>query len=376
MALTALEAALALVCLDDGAPSGVEAVSRALLDGDGANRWFDKAVQFVVADNGAAGVIGEHSHSDGAPLAHLTSLLLRHVRSGEVLAAPPPLPPRRLPFAPQPPPLAASGGWAPLTFVLPRTAEPHLAAAARQFAALAGGHALRAIVWREYGADAAKAAGVSPDAWAQMAIQLAYYRWRGTLVPTYEPAHARLFKWGRTACIRVVTEASVAWVRAMATYPALPPATPTPAAAHAALRAAGAAHTANARAASAGQDVDRHLLGLKLVWGEGRARAGLPPAGTDAASAFLSDPLLPATATWAISTSNLSVPGVMNWGWGEVTHGGIGVAYSVHRDHLTFNVVGEVATGIDGFVAALPHALRHMAQAHAAAAAAMPPAKL
>lgn len=362
--LEAIEACLAVVCLDDGAPGDVEAASRALLTGDGGNRWFDKAIQFVVADNGAAGLIGEHSHSDGAPVAHLTAWLLGHIRRGDVLA---PLPAT---------PAALAGGgaraWARLVIDVPPGAVPALADARRQFEALSTGHALRALVWREYGADAAKSAGVSPDAWAQMAIQLAYHRWRGVTVPTYEPAQARAFKWGRTACIRVVTSASTAWVRAMATYPALPPSAPTPAAAHAALRAAGAVHTANSRAAAGGQDVDRHLLGLKLVWSAGRAAAGLPPVGTDAASAFLTDPLLPATATWKISTSNLTVAGVANWGWGEVTSGGIGVAYSVHRDHLTFNVVGEAATGIDGFVACLPRVLADMASAAALAATAAP----
>lgn len=56
---------------------------------------------------------------------------------------------------------------------------------------------------------------VSPDAYAQMAMQLAYYRDQGHFSATYESSMTRLFKHGRTETVRPVSEASVAFVHVM-----------------------------------------------------------------------------------------------------------------------------------------------------------------
>ena len=40
-------------------------LSRMMLHGDARNRWFDKSFQVVVAANGQAGVVWEHSWGDG-----------------------------------------------------------------------------------------------------------------------------------------------------------------------------------------------------------------------------------------------------------------------------------------------------------------------
>lgn len=55
---------------------------------------------------------------------------------------------------------------------------------------------------------------VSPDAFYQMAIQLAHYRQHKKFVLTYEPAMTRLFKKGRTETIRSCTIESSKWVLA------------------------------------------------------------------------------------------------------------------------------------------------------------------
>ena len=59
-------------------------------------------------------------------------------------------------------------------------------------------------------------ARLSPDAFIQMALQLAWYRMRGEFTATYETALTRLFKHGRTETIRTLSTDSRAWVLAMA----------------------------------------------------------------------------------------------------------------------------------------------------------------
>jgi len=49
-----------------------------------------------------------------------------------------------------------------------------------------------------YGKNLIKKFKMSPDAYAQMAIQLAYYRLKGTVRATYESAQTRKFLAGRT----------------------------------------------------------------------------------------------------------------------------------------------------------------------------------
>ena len=57
-------------------------------------------------------------------------------------------------------------------------------------------------------------AKLSPDAYIQMAMQLAYRRMHGRGTPTYETASTRLFHHGRTETIRTYSEDSQRWVEA------------------------------------------------------------------------------------------------------------------------------------------------------------------
>lgn len=56
---------------------------------------------------------------------------------------------------------------------------------------------------------------VSPDAFIQMALQLAYYRNAGRFSLTYEASMTRLFREGRTETVRPCTIESAEFVKAM-----------------------------------------------------------------------------------------------------------------------------------------------------------------
>lgn len=64
-AIKAVESASFVVCLDDGNPVTLEERAHQHWHGDGANRWYDKPLQFIVNDNGTSGFRGEHSMMDG-----------------------------------------------------------------------------------------------------------------------------------------------------------------------------------------------------------------------------------------------------------------------------------------------------------------------
>lgn len=74
---------------------------------------------------------------------------------------------------------------------------------------------LRIFVHDAYGKGLMKKCRLSPDAFLQMALQLAYYRDAGKFSLTYEASMTRLFREGRTETVRPCTIESSAWVKAM-----------------------------------------------------------------------------------------------------------------------------------------------------------------
>lgn len=74
---------------------------------------------------------------------------------------------------------------------------------------------LRIYVHHKYGKGFMKRCRVSPDAYLQMALQLAYYRDAGKFSLTYEASMTRLFREGRTETVRPCTIESSNWVKAM-----------------------------------------------------------------------------------------------------------------------------------------------------------------
>lgn len=115
------------------------------------------------------------------------------------------------------------------------------------------------VVFTDYGKEFMKKARVSPDAYIQMALQMAYYKDQGKFELTYEPAVMRLFKDGRTETVRSCSSASCAFVKSMLDEKQEDK--------HRLelLKAACDHHQDYYRSAMAGNGVDRHLFALYVV---------------------------------------------------------------------------------------------------------------
>ncbi|KAK7135184.1 hypothetical protein R3I93_018331 [Phoxinus phoxinus] len=81
-----MERCVCVVCLDDPAglePSDANRASLMLHGGgpekNGANRWYDKPLQFVVGADGVCGVVCEHSPLEGIVLVQCAEHVLRHM---------------------------------------------------------------------------------------------------------------------------------------------------------------------------------------------------------------------------------------------------------------------------------------------------------
>ncbi|RDW84199.1 choline/carnitine O-acyltransferase [Aspergillus mulundensis] len=215
-ALRVIESASFLVCLDEAAPVKLESRARQYWHGDGANRWYDKPVQFIVNENGTAGFMGEHCMVDGTLALQLNEYINARILSG-------------LEFD-------AAGGR--LDMPVPRRVQfevtgqvqVQIARAVAEFHSVMTRHNLAVLAYKGYGRALVKKLQCSPDAYVQMLIQLAYFKMHGKIVPTYESASTRRFQLGRTETCRSVLDESVACA-----------------------------------AASMGKGVDRHLFGLRKV---------------------------------------------------------------------------------------------------------------
>ena len=332
-ALDVVETALLCLCLDDVVPeSPLDACDR-LLHGDGGTRWYDKSLSFVVFADGTAGYNGEHCVLDGTTVIGLLDGVLEATgeehseRSGAQEQGPP--------------------AWAPVRLVLDDGLREQVRAAAQDFAACSAGTATTTLSL-DLGADRAKALGVSPDAFAQLAFQLAHRRATGAVGTTYESIATRQYRNGRTEAMRVVTPEVLDFVEA-AQDPDAPAATQA-----AALRTAADAHVARARKCQEGLAPEQHLWELQLLARRRGLDVGPLPLYDSPGWRVLRDDRL--------STSAVPSANVPYWGFGSTSERCIGVGYAVLPDrfHLYLSTPAPVREQMLAFARELPGAVRDM----------------
>ena len=183
-----------------------------------------------------------------------------------------------------------------------------------------------------YGSNFIKKAGFSPDAYVQMAIQVATYRLFGKQVGTYEATQVRPFLHGRTETTRSVSLASASFVKRMGARASFLDANDADSRSEKLnlLRDAVSSHTKYIGNAAKGQGVDRHFLGLSMLLEKDEK---LP--------ALYDDPVFARSKRWRVSTSHLTHPKFDNWGFGEVVPAGVGVGYAVKANSCVFNLTAR-----------------------------------
>lgn len=296
-ALDVVETALFCVCLEDFAPKDTQEACDHLLHGDSANRWFDKAVSLIVFADGRAGINIEHCGLDGTTILAFVDRILGDEPTAETA---PGVPTSEL-----------------VEFTLTDALRADVAAAAKSFADYAAANATTIVSFDDFGAGKAKQLGMSPDAFAQMAYQLAHKRTKGITGATYESIATRQYNRGRTEAMRVVTPEVLEFVEAMESG--------DPDTRRAAFRKAAEKHVARAKECQAGQAPEQHLWELQLI--QKRRGGGEPLALYD-------------TPGWTkmrddyLSTSSAPSVNIQYFGFGSTSSKCIGVAYVLLPDRL------------------------------------------
>jgi len=310
-ALETIEAASFVVCLDDASPVTLEERAHQYWHGDGANRWFDKPLQFIINDNGTSGFNGEHSMMDGTPTHRLNDYVNEVILNNKLDFSDPTV------RSDLPDPTV-------IKFHVTKEVQAEIERATKDFTEVIGAHELRVQAYQGYGKGLIKKFKCSPDAYVQLIIQLAYFKMYGKNRPTYESATTRRFQQGRTETCRSVSDDSVAFCKAIGDHTI--PAETTIALFHKAWKS----HVEYISAASDGKGVDRHLFGLKKLLGP-----------NDEVPAIYKDPAYAYSSTWRISSSQLSSEYFNGYGWSQVVDDGWGLAYMINENSLQFNVVSK-----------------------------------
>jgi len=212
---------MVVVALDNSRPTTREDLSWGTWVGGGRNRWYDKHQRMCVSsglcdcvllmlvyaaviiwDNGRSGFLGEHSCMDGTPTLRMNEFMLgsldvKKIDLGHPSPEVDPMPPKEI---------VLTANDAVLSDI--KQAE-------KNFDELVGAHELRVLHYDAYGKEFIKQFKTSPDAWAQLVKQLAFYKLKGRPGVTYESAQTRKFQRGRTEVIRAASSESKAWVDAM-----------------------------------------------------------------------------------------------------------------------------------------------------------------
>ncbi|ETN78998.1 hypothetical protein NECAME_00372 [Necator americanus] len=215
--LREIESAAFILTLDDYEyyidPENPDKLSNFLhnmLTGNGVNRWADKSLSYVVSKNSRCGGTTEHSIGDGSEFDHI----MENFVSMELLTEYPSLEDQQRIEK-----LTDADKNLTLATRLPVEVSDEMGMEIQrcysQFEKLRMDVDLAASLFRKYGKGFIKKCGVSPDAFMQMAIQLANYRDQGRFVLTYEPASARFYRNSRTETLRTVTDQSCEFVYAM-----------------------------------------------------------------------------------------------------------------------------------------------------------------
>lgn len=302
---------------------------RLYMHGNGCDRWFDKSFCLMVGGNGYVAVNGEHSFADAPALGHILDCFVAR----EINEQPYDDTGRLKPDAKFAERIARNKGKLynaeRIHFLISRPLLERIREAAHSAQLQIDDLDLRVTQFKAFGKGVIKKAKCSPDAFIQMALQLAFFRDQGKFVQTYESAMTRLYRNGRTETIRSCSAESCAFVRAMEAGKSKEECIEL-------LRTACEKHVQTSSDAMRGKGVDRHLFGLYVV-----------SVGTNTDSPFLKAVM---GRGWKLSTSQVPQRQSLDWkvkddgdryprpsgGFGPVADDGYGVSYVISGETSFF----------------------------------------
>lgn len=317
--LETIHASSFIVCLDSNNPITIEEKSRNCWHGNGKNRFFDKPLEFFISANGNSGFLGEHSRMDATPTVQLNNYVLGEIAKEDPKA-----------LIEQVKAIDLVGKPEHLKWDITPVARKDINDAVEKFNKTIESHDEELFQYHGYGKNLIKQFKVSPDAYVQMMMQLAYYKYTGKIRPTYESAATRKFLKGRTETGRTVSNESKAFVEAWTD------ANSSTETKIDTFNKACKQHVSYLVEAADGKGVDRHFLGLKQMLEPGQP---IPE--------IFTDPIFNYSQKWYISSSQVPSEAFQSWGWSQVIDDGFGCAYLIMKDWIHVHISCKKGNGLE-----------------------------
>uniref|UniRef100_A0A8C7J4D8 Carnitine O-palmitoyltransferase 1, muscle isoform n=1 Tax=Oncorhynchus kisutch TaxID=8019 RepID=A0A8C7J4D8_ONCKI len=335
VSLEAIETSAFFLSLDDEVHGydpdqlrSLDLYAKSLLHGKCYDRWFDKSFTLIAYKNGKLGVNAEHSWADAPIIGHMWEYVLAtdcfhlgyteegHCKGDINKGLPPPT---------------------KLQWDIPLECQEVIEESYMVAKVIADDVDFHGCLFDEFGKGLIKKSRTSPDAFIQLALQLAQFRDKGEFCLTYEASMTRMFREGRTETVRSCTSESTAFVRAMEDKN-------TSAQKLDLFRKAADKHQNMYRLAMTGSGIDRHLFCLYIM------------------SKYLSidSPFLKQVLSepWRLSTSQtpqqqLNMVDIKKFpryvgaggGFGPVADDGYGVSYIIIGENLiTFHISSKFSS--------------------------------
>lgn len=334
--LALIEGALFSLSLDQNMPETLHDTSKMLWHGDGKNRFFDKSLQFIVFKNGKMGINFEHAGMDGA----IMQRLMGHIYD-------------RIDSFPNDIKTKQVIEHAPLNFTLDDNLQRTLAIAQQSFKKSVADFQTRIIKHTLFGKDKIKEFAVSPDAFLQIALQLAEYKLHGKCTSAYEAIMTRTFAQGRIDVLFTVSMESLNFIKNIGNDN-LDQQTKRDL-----LKKAANKHISRAKECREGNGIYTHLLALTRCYeveGEQLGITKLPSIFTDLGYQTLTHNM--------ICSSTTSEYGVELAGYGPIVADGYGIRYFIRADSIDFNITGKTDNqkNLDLLTAYIQESLIEMAE--------------
>ncbi|KAL4063023.1 acyltransferase ChoActase/COT/CPT [Scleroderma yunnanense] len=363
------------------------------------NRFFDKPLQLIVERTTRAGACGEHAPVDALVPSVVCEWAVARASGHSLVGGMEGVPLFQSKMehvgtaGTEDAGLSGCEEWSRLDFDASPQIDIAISDAIRRAETLVADSDHDVLYFTEFGGDEMqRLSNYLPDAFVQLALQLAYYRLHRRTTPVYETALTRSFHHGRTETIRSLTRESFAFVRSCGPWKGRSrrrhalgagdmkecddqhevASTST---LYALLTSALRVHVSLTRAAVTGRGIDRHLLGLRNVlssewdWLDSVNTGDEIRPRTEGKSlsgpvALFEHPDFWKSQTWRLSTSGLTAGWYFRGtGFGAPFSDGYGINYLIAPSLVRFCVDSKhscPSTSTHAFMTELVNALRDM----------------
>eukprot|EP01100_Stratorugosa_tubuloviscum_P003953 TRINITY_DN196_c0_g1_i1.p1 TRINITY_DN196_c0_g1~~TRINITY_DN196_c0_g1_i1.p1 ORF type:complete len:559 (-),score=214.95 TRINITY_DN196_c0_g1_i1:68-1744(-) len=278
---------------------------KSILHNYGRNRWFDKPICLTISKDGSVGVNFEHSWGDGQTVTRFFSEIVEETE--------------KLDLVYDDNILVNQLNWEIDLNLKQKILTKHI-----EFGNWCDNLEIEEFGFSNYGKNQIKKWKLSPDAFIQMALQIAHWRVHKRVGSTYESASTKHFLRGRTETIRSVSEDSIKLTSDQIDKQLFIKAVET--------------HVQTSKIANLGLACDRHLFGMQCIANLMNIKQ----------IEFYDDETYKIFSKIILSTSNLSSENVDFFAFGPVSDKGYGIGYSIHNDKLNLSITNFKGQSTNG----------------------------